>query len=65
MKCDPSFAFSFYLRNKSDFNLFYDFMKRGKEKFNKVWPFSLIDINFMNELHKRKQSTQQKLNSLY
>lgn len=43
MKCDPSFAFSFYLRNKSDYNQFYELMKKGKEKFNKVWPFSLID----------------------
>jgi len=34
-KCDPSFAFSFYLRNKSDFNQFFEMMKKGKKKFNK------------------------------
>jgi hypothetical protein len=55
MKCDPSFAFSFYLRNKTDFNQFYEMMKRGKEKFQKEWPFSLIDEKWMS---KRKQLVQ-------
>ena len=51
-------AFAFYLRNEGDFRQFYWLMKRGKERFGSNWPFSLMDMQLMDEYFKEYKSNQ-------
>lgn len=55
-------AFSFYLRNEGDFRQFYWLMKRGKEKFGKNWPFSLMDMHVMDEYFRQYKNNEKNLN---
>ena len=51
-------AFAFYLRNEGDLRQFYWLMKRGKERFGANWPFSLMDMQLMDEYFKEYKDYQ-------
>ena len=57
-KLDPTIAFAFYLRNAYDFKQFYWMMKDGKKRFQGDWPFSLIDIDWVNQYYDSIKKSQ-------
>ena len=57
-KLDPTIAFAFCLRNAYDFKQFYWMMKDGKKRFQGDWPFSLIDIEWVNRYYDSIKKSQ-------